>query len=85
MTHSARIGVIGGSGVYDLPGLSHIEEVNIETPFGAPSDAYILGELDGQKVAWLDTAADIASTPPTSTAGPTSGASSGWAWNTSSP
>lgn len=53
MTRSVRIGVIGGSGVYDLPGLSHAEEVSLDTPFGSPSDAYIVGDLDGQGVAFL--------------------------------
>ncbi|MCO6449771.1 MAG: S-methyl-5'-thioadenosine phosphorylase [Caldilineales bacterium] len=53
MSISIRIGVIGGSGVYDLPGLTDIEEVNLETPFGAPSDNYILGTLEGQRVAFL--------------------------------
>lgn len=53
MTESIRIGVIGGSGVYDLPGLSQAREVQIDTPFGPPSDNYILGEIDGQGVAFL--------------------------------
>ena len=48
-----RIGVIGGSGVYDLPGLTNIEEISIRTPFGEPSDHYILGDVDGQRVAFL--------------------------------
>jgi len=53
MSHSIRIGVIGGSGVYDLPGLTNIEEISIDTPFGSPSDNYITGEIDGQRVAFL--------------------------------
>jgi 5'-methylthioadenosine phosphorylase len=53
MSNKIRIGVIGGSGVYSLPGLSEIEEARLETPFGAPSDAYILGTIDGQRVAFL--------------------------------
>jgi 5'-methylthioadenosine phosphorylase len=48
-----RIGVIGGSGLYEMAGLSVAEERRIETPWGEPSDAYILGELDGRKVAFL--------------------------------
>ncbi len=48
-----RVGVIGGSGVYDLAQLSGVREVRLDTPFGAPSDAYIVGEIEGQKVAFL--------------------------------
>jgi 5'-methylthioadenosine phosphorylase len=53
MAENIRIGIIGGSGVYDLPGLSDIKEVAIQTPFGAPSDKYILGTIHGQRVAFL--------------------------------
>ncbi len=49
----AEIGIIGGSGLYSMPGFSEIREVTLETPFGAPSDAYILGQLEGRKVAFL--------------------------------
>ena len=49
----AEIGIIGGSGLYSMPGLTKIEEVTVETPFGAPSDAFVLGELDGRRVAFL--------------------------------
>jgi 5'-methylthioadenosine phosphorylase len=48
-----RIGVIGGSGLYEMAGLQVTEERRIETPWGSPSDAYILGELDGRKVVFL--------------------------------
>jgi len=48
-----RIGVIGGSGLYAMEGLRVDEERRIETPWGQPSDAFILGELDGRKVAFL--------------------------------
>lgn len=48
-----RIGVIGGSGVYELSALQDVEEVWLETPFGQPSDAYIVGVLEGQRVAFL--------------------------------
>ena len=47
------IGVIGGSGLYAMDGLKIIEEIKLETPFGAPSDLYILGELDQQKIIFL--------------------------------
>jgi 5'-methylthioadenosine phosphorylase len=49
----ATIGVIGGSGLYKLPGLENVKEVAINTPFGKPSDALIIGELEGQRVAFL--------------------------------
>jgi len=49
----AQIGVIGGSGLYSLPGLEQVEEVTIDTPWGAPSDAYVLGTLKGRRVAFL--------------------------------
>jgi len=49
----ADIGIIGGSGLYSMPGLTDIHEVTLETPFGAPSDAYVLGTLEGRKVAFL--------------------------------
>lgn len=48
-----EIGIVGGSGLYDLEGLSSVEEVNLETPFGPPSDAYVTGILDGRRVAFL--------------------------------
>lgn len=49
----ATIGVIGGSGLYAIEGLEQIEELALETPFGSPSDAYLLGTLAGQRVAFL--------------------------------
>ena len=49
----AEIGIIGGSGLYNIPGLSEIQEVRQQTPFGDPSDAYIVGTLEGRKVAFL--------------------------------
>jgi len=48
-----RIGLIGGSGLYDLPGLVTTSEVRLETPFGEPSDAFVVGELSGTPVAFL--------------------------------
>ena len=47
------VGVIGGSGLYDIEGLTGLEEVQIETPFGSPSDAFMTGELDGVKMVFL--------------------------------
>ena len=49
----AEIGIIGGSGLYAMPGLTSVREVRVETPFGEPSDAFVLGELEGRKVAFL--------------------------------
>ena len=49
----AEIGIIGGSGLYAMPGLSGVREERVETPFGDPSDALVLGELEGRKVAFL--------------------------------
>ena len=49
----AEIGIIGGSGLYAMPGLTDVEEVRQNTPFGEPSDPYILGTLEGRKVAFL--------------------------------
>ena len=49
----AEIGIIGGSGLYSMPGLTNVEEVTVQTPFGEPSDAFILGTLEGRKVAFL--------------------------------
>jgi 5'-methylthioadenosine phosphorylase len=49
----AEIGVIGGSGLYSMPGFEAEEEVPLETPWGNPSDAYIVGRLAGKQVAFL--------------------------------
>lgn len=51
--NQAEIGIIGGSGLYDIPGLEDQREVRVDTPFGQPSDAYVLGTLAGRKVAFL--------------------------------
>lgn len=48
-----RIGIIGGSGLYKMEALKDIEEVQIQTPFGSPSDALIVGTLEGTRVAFL--------------------------------
>jgi 5'-methylthioadenosine phosphorylase len=49
----AAIGIIGGSGLYAMEGLSVLFERTIETPFGPPSDPYVIGEVDGVRVAFL--------------------------------
>lgn len=49
----AEIGIIGGSGLYAMPGLTNVREERLTTPFGEPSDAFILGELEGRNVAFL--------------------------------
>ncbi|HXM16266.1 MAG TPA: hypothetical protein VN933_13565, partial [Candidatus Eremiobacteraceae bacterium] len=49
----AEIGIIGGSGLYSMEGLTNTREVRIKTPFGAPSDAFVLGTLEGKQVAFL--------------------------------
>jgi 5'-methylthioadenosine phosphorylase len=48
-----KIGVIGGSGLYKMEGLTEVEEMVISTPFGDPSDKFIIGKLEGQRVAFL--------------------------------
>lgn len=47
------VGVIGGSGLYEIEGLADIEEVSLETPFGAPSDVFVTGILDGVRMVFL--------------------------------
>jgi 5'-methylthioadenosine phosphorylase len=49
----AEIGIIGGSGLYAMPGLGDVRELALTTPFGVPSDAYVLGTLEGRRVAFL--------------------------------
>jgi 5'-methylthioadenosine phosphorylase len=49
----ADIGIIGGSGLYAMSGLTDTREVRIKTPFGDPSDAFIVGKLEGKRVAFL--------------------------------
>lgn len=48
-----KIGVIGGSGLYAMEGLQQVAEVQVETPFGHPSDAYITGTLHGREMVFL--------------------------------
>ncbi len=47
------IGVIGGSGLYEIEGLTDVQDVSLDTPFGAPSDSYITGQLGGAKMVFL--------------------------------
>jgi 5'-methylthioadenosine phosphorylase len=53
LADSYRIGILGGSGLYSMEGLRIEEERRLHTPWGPPSDAYLLGDLDGQRVAFL--------------------------------
>src|SRR5579859_7173035 len=53
MVASADIGVIGGSGLYELEGVKHLENVDIDTPFGKPSDTITIGQIEGRRVAFL--------------------------------
>ena len=50
---TVKIGIIGGSGLYQMPELTDIEEMAVQTPFGDPSDKFILGTLEGERVAFL--------------------------------
>ena len=47
------IGVIGGSGLYEIEGLTNLQEVTVGTPFGAPSDAYMTGSLGDAELVFL--------------------------------
>jgi 5'-methylthioadenosine phosphorylase len=53
MNDRIEIGIIGGSGLYKMEGLKDARTVSLETPFGAPSDAYLLGILEGKRIAFL--------------------------------
>jgi 5'-methylthioadenosine phosphorylase len=53
MNDNATIGIIGGSGLYQMEGMNVLDERAIETPFGEPSDPYVIGEIDGIRVAFL--------------------------------
>lgn len=50
---SVKIGIIGGSGLYQMPELEDVEELKVDTPFGSPSDVFILGTLENERVAFL--------------------------------
>ena len=49
----AEIGIIGGSGLYAMPGLNNPQQIEVSTPFGDPSDVFMAGELEGRKVVFL--------------------------------
>src|SRR5688572_6185559 len=53
MESDVRIGIVGGSGLYQMEGLTDVEEVALDTPFGSPSDSYRVGTLEGRLVAFL--------------------------------
>ncbi len=53
MPSDIRIGIVGGSGLYQMEGLTNVEEVEVGTPFGEPSDRYRVGTLEGKTVAFL--------------------------------
>ena len=53
MREQAEIGIIGGSGLYEIEGFQDAREVAVETPFGAPSDRLMVGRLEGRSVAFL--------------------------------
>jgi 5'-methylthioadenosine phosphorylase len=53
MADPVKIGIIGGSGLYKMDALKEVEEVQVDTPFGSPSDALIVGTLEGTRVAFL--------------------------------
>jgi 5'-methylthioadenosine phosphorylase len=53
MSEKVTLAIIGGSGLYNMPGLQNTQEREVSTPFGKPSSPIILGELEGQQVAFL--------------------------------
>jgi len=48
-----EIGILGGTGLYEIEGVKGLKEFKLKTPFGDPSDAYIIGTLEGKRVAFL--------------------------------
>jgi 5'-methylthioadenosine phosphorylase len=48
-----KIGIIGGSGLYQMPELHDVHEISVDTPFGSPSDAFVIGTLENERVAFL--------------------------------
>jgi 5'-methylthioadenosine phosphorylase len=50
---TVQIGIIGGSGMYNMPGLEKVREIRVKTPWGDPSDALVVGSLEGKRVAFL--------------------------------
>jgi 5'-methylthioadenosine phosphorylase len=53
MEQQVRIGIIGGTGLYQMDGFTDVHELEVETPFGRPSDALMVGTLEGRRVAFL--------------------------------
>src|SRR3989338_2097258 len=53
MTDPIALAIIGGSGLYNMDGLTNVSEADLDTPFGKPSDAVVVGTLNGQRVAFL--------------------------------
>ncbi len=53
MTDKVEVGIIGGSGLYEMEGFTGVREVAVETPFGPPSDVFMVGTLEGRRVAFL--------------------------------
>lgn len=53
MKTSGKIGIIGGSGLYNIEGISGVKKIKVTTPFGSPSDSYITGKLEGKDVVFL--------------------------------
>ena len=53
MNERAEIGIIGGTGLYEMEGFTEVKEVEVDTPFGPPSDHVMLGRLEGHRVAFL--------------------------------
>jgi 5'-methylthioadenosine phosphorylase len=53
MSETVAIGIIGGTGLYQMEGFTGVREVAVETPFGPPSDALVVGEIEGRRVAFL--------------------------------
>jgi 5'-methylthioadenosine phosphorylase len=50
---AVEIGILGGTGLYEIEGIQNVEEMSLETPFGSPSDSYIVGDLEGKRIAFL--------------------------------
>ena len=49
----SKIGIIGGSGLYNIEGLKSVKEIRLDTPFGAPSDSYVTGKIGDAEVVFL--------------------------------
>jgi len=76
------IRIIGGSGLYQVEGIEGLREEEVKTPFGEPSDRYLVGRLEGRPVASLPHHGKvIAGYPRRSISGRTSVASRSWEWN----